>query len=64
MIVFNNLFFKELIIAAMSEISLSKYEKEERVIELHKEGKTIRAIAPIFHMSFGPSSKIKPMTKK
>jgi hypothetical protein len=38
MIVFNNLFFKELIIAAMSEISLSKYEKEERVIELHKEG--------------------------
>jgi hypothetical protein len=42
----------------MSEIHLNKYEKEERVIELHKEGKTIRAIAPLVHMSFGPISKI------
>ena len=42
----------------MSEIPLNKYEKEERVIELHKEGKTIRAIAPIVHMIFGPISKI------
>src|SRR5918994_4081678 len=42
----------------MSEIHLNKFEKEERVIELHKEGKTIRAIAPIVHMSFGPISKI------
>jgi hypothetical protein len=42
----------------MSEIHLNKYEKEERVIELHKEGKTIRTIAPLVHMSFGPISKI------
>jgi hypothetical protein len=42
----------------MSEIHLNKFEKEKRVIELHKEGKTIRAIAPIVHMSFGPISKI------
>jgi hypothetical protein len=42
----------------MSEIHLNKFEKEKRVIELHKEGKTIRAIAPLVHMSFGPISKI------
>ena len=42
----------------MSEIPLNKFEKEKKVIELHKEGKTIRAIAPIVHMSFGPISKI------
>ena len=30
----------------MSEIHLNKSEKEERVIELHKEGKTICAIVP------------------
>src|SRR5688572_27556602 len=42
----------------MSEIHLNKYEKEEKVIKLHKEGKTIRAIAPLVHMSFGPISKI------
>ncbi len=42
----------------MSEIHLNKFEKEKRVIELHKEGKTIRAIAHIVHMSFGPISKI------
>jgi|GEM_PF-879516 len=58
MIVFINFFFKELIIAEMSEIHLNKFEKEEKVIELHKEGKTIRAIAPIVHMSFSPISKI------
>ena len=37
---------------------LNKYEKEERVIELHKQGKTIRQIAPIVHMSFRDISKI------
>jgi hypothetical protein len=58
MISFNNFFFHELIIIELSEISLNKFEKEERVIELHKEGKTIRAIAPLVHMSFGPISKI------
>ena len=41
----------------MSE-PLNKFEKEQRVIELHLEGKTIRAIAPVVHMSFGPISKI------
>src|SRR5918992_902825 len=37
---------------------LNKYEKEERVIELHKQGKTIRHIAPEVHMSFRDISKI------
>jgi hypothetical protein len=39
MIIFIYFFFKELIIVEMSEISLNKFEKEGRVIELHKEGK-------------------------
>ena len=42
----------------MSEIPLNKFEKEKRVLELHLEGKTIRDIASIVHMSFGPISKI------
>jgi hypothetical protein len=42
----------------MSEIGLNKWEKEKRVIELHLEGKTIRNIAPIVHMSFRDISKI------
>src|ERR671910_694083 len=42
----------------MFETPLSKFEKEERVIELHKDGKTIRQIAPIVHMSFRDISKI------
>jgi hypothetical protein len=42
----------------MSEIHLNKFEKEERVIELHKVGKTIRAIAPPVHMAFCDISKI------
>ena len=36
----------------MSEIPLNKFEKEKRVEELHLEGKTIRDISPIVHMSF------------
>jgi len=38
---------------------LNKFEKEKRVIELHsKEGKTLKEIAPIVHMSFRDISKI------
>jgi hypothetical protein len=37
---------------------LNKFEKEKKVIELHKEGKTIRAIAPIVNMSFRDISRI------
>ena len=49
----------------MSEIPLNKFEKEKRVIELHLEGKTIRDIASIVHMSFSPISKlIKSYEKK
>lgn len=36
----------------MSEIPLNKFEKEKRVIEFHKEGKTIREIAKEVYMSF------------
>jgi hypothetical protein len=43
----------------MSEILiLNKFEKEKRVIELHKQGRTIRQIAPEVHMSFRDISKI------
>ena len=42
----------------MSEILVNKFEKEKRVIELHLEGKTIREIAPVVHMSFRNISEI------
>ena len=43
----------------MSEILiLNKFEKEKRVIELHKQGRTIRQIVPEVHMSFRDISKI------
>ena len=46
-------------------IPSNKFEKERRVIELHLEGKTIRQIAPIVHMSFRDiSKKIKAYDKK
>ena len=49
----------------MSEILLNKFEKEKRVIELHLEGKTIRDIAPVVHMSFRDiSNLIKAYDKK
>jgi len=32
---------------------LNKYDKEEHVIKMHQEGKTIREIAAAAHMSFG-----------
>ena len=42
----------------MSEIPiLNKFEKEKKVIELHKHGKTIRQIAPEVQMSFRDISK-------
>ena len=37
---------------------LNKFEKEKKVIELHKEGKTLKEIAVILHMSFRDISKI------
>jgi len=43
----------------MFEVPLNKFEKEKKVIELHsKEGKTLKEIAPIVHMSFRDISKI------
>jgi len=33
-------------------ISLNKFEKEQRVIELHKEGKTLKEKAKEINMSF------------
>ena len=37
---------------------LNKYEKEKLAIQMHKEGKTIREIAAVAHMSFGDIGKI------
>ena len=37
---------------------LNKFEKEKKVIELHKQGKTYKEIATIVHMSFRDISKI------
>jgi transposase len=37
---------------------LNKQEKEELAIRLHKEGKTIREIAHIVHLSFTDIGKI------
>jgi hypothetical protein len=39
-------------------IPLNKFEKEKKVIELHKQGKTLKEIATIVHMSFRDISKI------
>ena len=39
-------------------MSLNKKEKEELVVELHREGKTIREIASAAHLSFGDIGKI------
>ena len=36
----------------MSEKKLNKFEKEKRVIELYKEGRTIREISQDVHMAF------------
>ncbi|MGA7369397.1 MAG: hypothetical protein WBX01_09720 [Nitrososphaeraceae archaeon] len=37
---------------------LNKYEKEELVIKMHKEGRTLREIASGVHMSFGDIAKV------
>ena len=37
---------------------LNKYEKEEFVIRMHQEGKTLREIASAVHISFGDIGKI------
>ena len=42
----------------MSEILLNKFEKEKRVIQLYKDGKTIRDIAKEVHMSFRDISNL------
>jgi hypothetical protein len=45
-------------------IPLNKFEKEQMVIELHEQEKTIRQIAPIVRMSFRDiSKKIKQYDK-
>jgi hypothetical protein len=41
---------------------LNKYEKEQLVIKLHQDGKTIRDIASAVHMSFGDIGKIVKRT--
>ena len=55
MLPFINFFFYVIL---MASIILNKFEKENRVIELHLEGKTIRNIAKEVHMSFRDISKI------
>jgi kynurenine formamidase len=42
----------------VSEIPLNKFEKEKKVIELHKQGKTIREIASEIHKNFRDISRI------
>ena len=37
---------------------LNKYDKEQLVIEMHQEEKTVRDIASTAHMSFGDIGKI------
>ena len=37
---------------------LNKYDKEQLVIKLHKDGKTMRDIAHAAHLSFGDIGKI------
>ena len=49
----------------MESQPLNKFEKEKKVIELHKHGRTIRQIAPEIHMSFRDiSTLIKEYDKK
>jgi hypothetical protein len=42
----------------MAERMLNKFEKQERALQLHKEGKTIREISKAVHMAFRDISKI------
>jgi hypothetical protein len=42
----------------MTEKKLNKFEKQKKVIELHKEGLTIREISPVVHMAFRDIGKL------
>jgi hypothetical protein len=42
----------------MAETMLNKFQKQERVLQLHREGKTIREISKEAHMAFRDISKI------
>jgi hypothetical protein len=42
----------------MAETMLNKFEKQERVLQLHRQGKTIREISKEAHMAFRDISKI------
>jgi hypothetical protein len=42
----------------MSEDKLNRFEKEKKVIELYKEGRTIREISPVVHMAFRDIGKL------
>ena len=48
----------------MTERMLNKFEKQERVLQLHKEGKTIREISKEAHMAFRDISKIIKVYEK
>lgn len=42
----------------MSDENLNRFEKEKKVIELYKEGRTIREISPVVHMAFRDIGKL------
>jgi hypothetical protein len=42
----------------MTDENLNRFEKEKKVIELYKEGRTIREISQIVHMAFRDIGKI------
>lgn len=42
----------------MAETMLNKFQKQERVLQLHRQGKTIREISKEAHMAFRDISKI------
>ena len=42
----------------MNEIKLNRFEKEKKVIELYKEGRTIREISQVVHMAFRDIGKL------
>jgi hypothetical protein len=43
---------------------MTRAEKEEYVIELYKQNRTVREIAKLMHMSFGEIGKILKKFKK
>ena len=42
----------------MIDENLNRFEKEKKVIELYKEGKTIREISQVVHMAFRDIGKV------